>query len=93
MHIHLLHFLSKNKLQFCYQFGFRNGYSVNHALTSLTELIRKALDEDKFAYGIFIDLQNSFETVNHNILLLKFYHYGTNGAPHQWFQSYLIVRQ
>ena len=93
MHIHLLHFLSENKLQFFYQFGFRNGYSVNHALTSLTELIRKALDEDKFACGIFIDLQNSFETVNHNILLLKLYHYGANGAPHQWFQNYLIVRQ
>ena len=40
MHICLVNFLRKNKLLFCYQFGFRNGYSVNHALISLTELIR-----------------------------------------------------
>ena len=45
MHIHLVNFLRKNKLLFCYQFGLQNGYSVNHALTSLTELERKALDE------------------------------------------------
>ena len=58
MHIvHLVNFLRENKLLFCCQFGFRNGYSVNHALTSLTELIRKAFDEDKFACGVFIDLQ------------------------------------
>ena len=56
MHIRLVNFLRKNKLLFCYQFGFRNGYSVNYALTSLTEPIRKALDEDKFACGVFIDL-------------------------------------
>ena len=94
MHICLVNFLRKNKLLFCHQFGFRNGYSVNHALTSLTELIRKALDEDKFACGVFIDLQKAFGTVDHNILLLKLYHYyGVKGTPHQWFKSYLTGRQ
>ena len=83
MHIRLVNFLRKNKLLFCHQFGFRNGYSVNHALTSLTELIRKALDEDKFACGVFIDLQKAFDTVDHNILLSKLYHYSVKGTPHQ----------
>ena len=54
MHICLINFLRKNKILFYYQFSFQNGYSVNHALTSLTELIRKALGEDKFACGIFV---------------------------------------
>ena len=92
MHIRLVNFLKKNKLLFCHQFGFRNGYSVNHALTSLTELIRKALDEDKFACGVFIDLQKAFDTVDHNILLSKLYHC-VKGTPHQWFKSYLTGRQ
>ena len=39
MHICLVNFLRKNKLLFCHQYGFENGYSVNHALTSLKELI------------------------------------------------------
>ena len=93
MHICLVNFLKKNKLLFCHQFGFRNRYSVNHALTSLTELIRKALDEDKFAFGVFIDLQKAFGTVDHNIFHSKLYHYGVKGTPHQWFKSYLTGRQ
>ena len=87
MHIRLVNFLKKNKLLFCHQFSFPNGYSVNHALTSLTELI-KALDEDKFACGVFIDLQKAFHTVDHNILLSKLYHYGVKETPHQWFKSF-----
>ena len=55
MHTGLTIFLQINKLFFSHQFGFRNGYSMNHALTSLTEVMRKALDEDKFACGVFID--------------------------------------
>ena len=93
MHIHLVNFLRKNKLLFCHQFGFRNGYSVNHALTSLTELIRKALHEENFVCGVFIDLQKAFETVDHNILFSKLYHYGVKGTSHQWFKSYLTRRQ
>ena len=93
MHIPLVNFLKKNKLFFCDQFGFRNGYSVNHALNSLTELIRKAFDEYKFACGVFIDLQKAFDTVDHNFLLSKLYHYGVKGAPHQWFKSCLTGRQ
>ena len=93
MHIRLVNFLKKNKLLFCYQLGFRNGYSDNHALTSLTELIKKALDEDRFACGVFIDPQKAFNTVDDNILLSKLYHYGVKGTPHHWFKSYLTGRQ
>ena len=39
------------------QFGFRQNYSTAHALISLTETIRKYLDEGKFPFGIFVDLQ------------------------------------
>ena len=81
MHVRLVNFLRKKNLLFCCQFGLRNGYSINHALISLTELIRKALDDDKFACGVFIDLQKTFDTVDHNILLSKLYHYGVKGTP------------
>ena len=48
--------LNKNKLFFSHQFGFCNEYSSKHAVTSLTEMIRKALDEDRFGCGVFTDL-------------------------------------
>ena len=53
------------------QFGFRAKHSTNHALISLTEKIREALDSGKFACGVFIDLQKAFDTVDHSHLAEK----------------------
>ena len=56
-------------------------------------MIRSALDDDQFAYGVFIDLQKVFDTVDHKILLSKKNHYGIKGIPYEWFKSYLRNRQ
>ena len=93
MHIRLTNFLLVNKLIFFHEFDFRNGYSTNHVLTSLTEMIRKALDEDKFACGVFIDFQKAFDTVDHGILLSKLNRYVLRGASYQWFKSYVTGKQ
>ena len=66
-------------------------HSTNHALLSLTEDIRKALDNNLFAAGVFIDLQKSFDTVDHEILLYKLNHYGIREVVNDWFRSYLWV--
>ena len=36
-----------------FQFGFRAKHSISHALISITEKIREALDTSHFARGIF----------------------------------------
>ena len=42
------------------QFGFRAKHSTTRALINITEKIRTAFDQDKFACGgIFVDLQKS----------------------------------
>ena len=41
------------------QFGFRENHSTSHALISITEKIREALDNGQFACGIFIDSKKS----------------------------------
>ena len=74
------------------QFGFRTKHSTNHALVSLTENIREALDKGNFACGIFVDLQKAFDTVDHQILLEKLKHYGIRGKANEWFKSYLTER-
>ena len=39
--------------------------------------------------GIFLDLQNAFDTVNHKMLVKKLYSYGIRGQLISWFKSNL----
>ena len=93
MHIRLYNFLTKHNCIYESQFGFREKYSTNHALLALTEEVRKALDDNLLAVGVFIDLQKSFDTVDHYILLNKLDHYGVRGVANRWFKSYLMNRK
>ena len=58
------------------QFGFRGGYSTNHAIISITEDIRNLFDNGDFVCGVFIELEKAFDTVYHDILCNKLKYYG-----------------
>ena len=64
-------FLTKNNIIYDLEFGFRKNFSTAPALINLSENIRHALDEGYIGCGIFVDLQEAFDTVEHEILLAK----------------------
>ena len=81
LHNRLYKFLNQNRCLFNYQFGFWNHHFTNHTLISIAEKI-KALDEGKFARGVFLDFQKASDTVNHKILMIsKLEHYEIRGLP------------
>ena len=86
-------FLEKYNCLYKLQYGFRSKHSTTHALIDITENIRSALDGNKLACGIFVDLQKAFDTVNHEILLEKLNYYGIRGNVNNWFKSYLQDRK
>ena len=92
MHTRPTEFLEEKQILYYRQFGFRKDFSTNHAILTLLESIQKALDDEQFACGIFIDLGKAFGTVCHDILLEKLNHYGIRGIANDWFRSYLSDR-
>ena len=80
-------FLNNNNIIYKLQFGFRHQYSTSHALINITENIKKALDGN-IDCGVFVDLQQAFDTVDYQILLAKSNHHGICGVQIDWFKSY-----
>ena len=89
----LYKFLEINEILHPLQFGFCKNHSTSHTLISMTETIKKTIDNGQFGCGTFMDLKKAFDTVNHSVLLKQLDHYGVRGIPLQWFDSYLAKRQ
>ena len=93
LHKRLFKYLTKFKILYEYQFGFREGHSTTQALIEITDRLKNAMDAKKLTCGIFIDLTKAFDRVDHDILLKKMHNYGIRGNVNNLFKSYLSNRQ
>ncbi len=66
-------FLSKKKVIYEYQFGFRKGYSTEQAILEISDNIKTSIDNNEITCGLFLDFSKAFDTINHQILLSKLY--------------------
>jgi hypothetical protein len=85
-------FVTKQKIIYELQFGFREAHSTSMAVLKLLDKIIVSLDKGEFAAAMFHDFSKAFDTVNHRILLNKFNHYGIRGVANRWVESYLDNR-
>ena len=79
MYKRLIKFIDKYNLLYDSQYGFRAKHSTQQAIIDKTHKIQQNMDHGKYTCGIFIDLKKAFDTVNHDILLIKLHHYGIRG--------------
>ena len=93
IHVRLYQFLDENQVLYNYQLGFRKAHSTVHAVQTAIHSVTKALDTSYQCMGIFIDFSKAFDTIQHNILLDKLYHYRVRDIAHKLISSYLSNRK
>ena len=76
----LYEYFNKNNLLYKSQYGFRTLYSTELASLEIIDIIGKDLDNGKLPIGVFLDLSNAFDTLDHTILLGKLLYYGIKGT-------------
>ena len=57
MYTRLYNFLEDDNVLYFLQFGFLAKHSTLNALISMTECMKKTIDDGTFGIGVFIDLQ------------------------------------
>ena len=73
-----------------YLCGYRKGFNTQHALLTLVENWKKSLDNKGFGGEILMDLSNTFDTLNHDLLIAKLHAYGFQHDALKLLHSYLL---
>ena len=89
---HLINFLTKYKLIYSHQSGFRENHSCQTALTAMVERWLEAIDNGDIVGAVFLDLAKAFDLLNHELLLIKLQKYKFSYKSLSWFSSYLSDR-
>jgi len=75
----LMTFINKNNIISTSQYGARENHSTYMAMLKLYDIVSKAVDNNEYCIGLFIDLSKAFGTLDHTILLQKLNSYGIRG--------------
>ena len=89
----LVKFLNKLKIIFEHRYGFRENHSTTHALIDILTACYDNAENKQYTILMMMDLKKAFDTVNHEKLLHKLYHYCIRGPTHVLFTSYLSERK
>ena len=74
------------------QFAFLKNHSTIGCLHRVFDDWYEAINEGEYIMTCFLDIQKCFDSIDHDILIKKLYHYGIAGDELSWFNNYLADR-
>ena len=86
-------FLSDEDILHDHQSGFRGNHSTNLCLSILTDKVLKEFGEGLLTGMILIDLQKTFDTMDHEILLQKLKAVKFSESIIIWFKNYIFLNR
>ena len=90
----LQRYLNDNNITDDFQSAYRPGHSTETAMLKVHNDIKCALDKGEGVLLVLLDLSAAFDTIDHQILLLRLQHsVGIVGTALDWLRSYLSSRK
>ena len=87
-------YLKLNNILCTNQFGFRKNSNRSNAIIEFLDYVYSSLDNKHITIiAVYIDFSEAFDTVNHDILMIKLLHNCIRGGMQSWFKFYLSNRK
>lgn len=86
-------FLVRNDFLYGGQYGFCRGRDTETAVLDLISDLQMKMDRGLACSLVSLDLQKAFDTVDHDIMLVRLGEAGIRGVPYHWFKNYLLNRK
>ena len=79
--------LKSNDLYSPFQSAYRSGHSTETALTRVTNDLLAKMDDGKISMVVLLDLSEAFDTIDHEILLVRLQSYfGVDDTALTWLR-------
>lgn len=85
-------FAEKNNIISTAQYGFMPGKGTQSLLEDFSDEVWNAFDHNCVVSCLLLDLSKAFDTVNHDLLLIKLFSYGFRGPLFAWLKNYFHNR-
>ena len=72
IHSRLMKFFDDQKILYSKQFGFWKKFATSHPITDQIERIQKWVDDKQIVYGVFINLEKAFDTVDLTLFWINY---------------------
>ena len=81
-----------DKLTKCLK-NFRKSYGTKHSLLTMLEKWKRGIDNEEYVSALFMDISKGFDTISHDLMLVKLTAYGFSTNALSLMHSYLKKRK